>query len=157
MSQIATAGRYGELLRRPWLRFAAGEWRCTRPCPVSELGCISMCAVVSGATSCCRDGCSRQGVSKSTVFASAYLSLVRSPRTARYEAMKGPGEMLLYFSCIVPDHSRPEYLATADVDPASQTLGQVDQGSAWTHNPVLVPGRHRLGLHTDTHTSSSSS
>lgn len=41
------------------------------------------------------------------------------------EATKGPKETLLYIPCIVPDHSRPDYLATVDADPESATYGQV--------------------------------
>lgn len=37
----------------------------------------------------------------------------------------GPRETLIYVPCIVPDASRPDYLATGDVDPASATYGQV--------------------------------
>jgi hypothetical protein len=37
----------------------------------------------------------------------------------------GPPEGLLYVPCVVPDASRPDYLATVDADPASATFGQV--------------------------------
>lgn len=38
---------------------------------------------------------------------------------------KGPREKLLYVPCVVPDHSRPDYLATVDADPQSATYSQV--------------------------------
>ncbi len=41
------------------------------------------------------------------------------------DAMKGPREALVYLPCIVPDQSRPDYLATVDVDPSSDTYSQV--------------------------------
>lgn len=42
------------------------------------------------------------------------------------EAMaSGPREALIYVPCIVPDRSRPDYLATVDVDEGSATYGQV--------------------------------
>ena len=41
------------------------------------------------------------------------------------EATKGPREVLVYLPCVVPDHSRPDYLATVDVDPASPSYSQV--------------------------------
>ena len=41
------------------------------------------------------------------------------------EARKGPREALVYLPCIVPDQSRPDYLATVDVDPSSETYSQV--------------------------------
>ena len=37
----------------------------------------------------------------------------------------GARERLLYVPCIVPDASRPDYLATVDCDPASPTHAQV--------------------------------
>ncbi len=37
----------------------------------------------------------------------------------------GPREMLLYVPAIVPDGSRPDYLAVIDVDPHSETYQQV--------------------------------
>lgn len=42
--------------------------------------------------------------------------------------MSGPREKLLYIPCIQPDPEgtqKPDYLATVDVDPDSQTFGQV--------------------------------
>lgn len=40
--------------------------------------------------------------------------------------MGGPREHLLYVPCIIPDQqSRPDYLATVDVDPGSETYSQV--------------------------------
>ncbi|KAK9830616.1 hypothetical protein WJX81_005797 [Elliptochloris bilobata] len=41
------------------------------------------------------------------------------------EATKGPREALVYLPCVVPDGSRPDYLATVDVDPASSSYSQV--------------------------------
>ncbi len=41
------------------------------------------------------------------------------------DAMKGPRETLVYLPAIVPDQSRPDYLATVDVDPSSNTYSQV--------------------------------
>ena len=41
------------------------------------------------------------------------------------EATKGPRETLLYLPAIVADKSRPDYLATVDVDPSSGAYGQV--------------------------------
>ncbi|KAI8468542.1 MAG: selenium binding protein [Monoraphidium minutum] len=38
---------------------------------------------------------------------------------------QGPRERVLLVPCIVPDASRPDYLATVDVDPESDTYGQV--------------------------------
>lgn len=38
---------------------------------------------------------------------------------------KGPREALLYLPAIVADGSRPDYLATVDVDPSSKTYCQV--------------------------------
>lgn len=38
---------------------------------------------------------------------------------------KGPREKLLYVPCIVPDHSRPDYLATVDADPESSNYSKV--------------------------------
>ena len=37
----------------------------------------------------------------------------------------GDRETLLYVPAIVPDHSRPDYLAVVDVDPQSETYQQV--------------------------------
>jgi hypothetical protein len=46
----------------------------------------------------------------------------------------GAREKLLYVPCIIPDQkSRPDYLATVDVDPESATYSQVGgEGLAWT-------------------------
>lgn len=41
------------------------------------------------------------------------------------EASRGPREELVYLPCVVPDHLRPDYLATVDVDPASPSYSQV--------------------------------
>ena len=41
------------------------------------------------------------------------------------EASKGPKETLVYVPAIVADKSRPDYLATVDVDPSSPTYSQV--------------------------------
>jgi len=41
------------------------------------------------------------------------------------EATEGPREKLLYLPAIVADQSRPDYLATVDADPASETYSQV--------------------------------
>ena len=39
---------------------------------------------------------------------------------------KGDREKLIYVPCIIPDQeSRPDYLATVDVDPESATYSQV--------------------------------
>ena len=40
------------------------------------------------------------------------------------DAMRGPRETLVYLPAIVPDQSRPDYLATVDVDPTSATYSQ---------------------------------
>jgi methanethiol oxidase len=40
-------------------------------------------------------------------------------------AAKGPKEVLLYVPAIVPDQSRPDYIATVDVDPSSSTYQQI--------------------------------
>ncbi|GLI68840.1 hypothetical protein VaNZ11_013383 [Volvox africanus] len=37
----------------------------------------------------------------------------------------GPKEKLLYIPCVIPDHSRPDYVATVDVDPESATYKQI--------------------------------
>jgi hypothetical protein len=39
--------------------------------------------------------------------------------------LSGVQEKVVYIPCIVPDQSRPDYLATVDVDPSSQTFSQV--------------------------------
>lgn len=39
--------------------------------------------------------------------------------------MHGPREKLLYIPAIVPDHSRPDYIVTVDVNPESETYLQV--------------------------------
>eukprot|EP00884_Botryococcus_braunii_P010065 jgi/Botrbrau1/1905/Bobra.0005s0020.1 len=41
------------------------------------------------------------------------------------DATKGPRETIVYLPAIVADGSRPDYLATVDVDPASETYSQV--------------------------------
>lgn len=41
----------------------------------------------------------------------------------------GPREKLLYLPCVVPDHSRPDYVATIDVDPESPTFSKVGLGA----------------------------
>lgn len=45
------------------------------------------------------------------------------------EAMKGPREALIYVTCVYngsnPENTRPDYLATVDVDPTSPTYSQV--------------------------------
>lgn len=41
------------------------------------------------------------------------------------DATKGPREKLVYLPAIVADGSRPDYLATVDVDPESETYSQV--------------------------------
>ncbi len=38
---------------------------------------------------------------------------------------RGPREKLLYVPAVIPDHSRPDYLATIDADPESATYSQV--------------------------------
>jgi selenium-binding protein 1 len=40
------------------------------------------------------------------------------------EATKGPRETLVYLPLIVADKSRPDYVATVDVDPSSATYSQ---------------------------------
>ena len=37
----------------------------------------------------------------------------------------GKREKIVYLPCIIPDKSRPDYLATVDVDPDSPTYSQV--------------------------------
>ena len=37
----------------------------------------------------------------------------------------GKREKIVYLPCIIPDKSRPDYLATVDVDPESPTYSQV--------------------------------
>ena len=44
------------------------------------------------------------------------------------EASKGPRETLVYVPAIVADKSRPDYLATVDVDPSSPSYSQVRTG-----------------------------
>jgi len=39
--------------------------------------------------------------------------------------LNGPREKIVYVPCIVPDGIRPDYLATVDVDPASNTYCHV--------------------------------
>ncbi|GFH29121.1 uncharacterized protein HaLaN_27729 [Haematococcus lacustris] len=39
-------------------------------------------------------------------------------------AKNGPRETLVYLPAVVADHSRPDYLATVDVDPESSSYGQ---------------------------------
>jgi len=41
------------------------------------------------------------------------------------DAINGPREKILYFPCIPVDSSKPNYLATADVDPASPDYGKI--------------------------------
>lgn len=45
--------------------------------------------------------------------------------TPRDAFLSGVQEKLVYIPCIVPDKSRPDYLATVDVDPSSPTYSQV--------------------------------
>jgi hypothetical protein len=47
----------------------------------------------------------------------------------------GAREKLIYVPCIVPDQSRPDYLATVDVDPDSSTYSQVCDTAA----PAAAP------------------
>jgi len=42
------------------------------------------------------------------------------------EAMKGPREQILYIPCIQVDKTKPDYLATVDVDPDSKDFCQVN-------------------------------
>ncbi len=51
------------------------------------------------------------------------------------EAVKGPRETLIYLPAIVADGSRPDYLATVDVNPESPTYSKASAESA---APVLV-------------------
>jgi hypothetical protein len=44
------------------------------------------------------------------------------------DATKGPRETILYLPAIVADGSRPDYLATVDVEPGSKTFSQVYMG-----------------------------
>lgn len=39
--------------------------------------------------------------------------------------MQGPRETVVYLPAIVPDQSRPDYLVTVDVDPASASYSQI--------------------------------
>lgn len=41
------------------------------------------------------------------------------------DAMKAPRETVMYLPAIIPDGSRPDYLVTVDVDPASANFSQV--------------------------------
>lgn len=52
-----------------------------------------------------------------------YLSTHAHARSQ--DATKGPREKLLYIPCIVADHSRPDYVATVDVDHESPEFGKV--------------------------------
>ncbi|GFR41290.1 hypothetical protein Agub_g1806, partial [Astrephomene gubernaculifera] len=56
--------------------------------------------------------------------------------------LNGPREKLLYITCIVPDRSRPDYVATVDVDPTSETYKQVIYR---THMPHIGDELHHSG------------
>lgn len=56
--------------------------------------------------------------------------------------MKGPRETLAYVPCVVPDKSRPDYLATVDLDPESGTYSQVIHR---LHLPNLGDELHHSG------------
>lgn len=47
---------------------------------------------------------------------------------------RGPRETLLYVPAVIPDHSRPDYLATIDVDESSATFGQIIHRLPMPHN-----------------------
>lgn len=51
--------------------------------------------------------------------------------------MKGAREKLLYVPAIVIDKSRPDYLATVDADPTSETYSQVWQ--SFMGSPYSAP------------------
>lgn len=61
------------------------------------------------------------------------------------DAMRAPRETVMYLPAIIPDQSsRPDYLVTVDVDPASQTFSQVLEHSSaachtYTHREVRPP------------------
>ena len=46
----------------------------------------------------------------------------------------------MYLPCIVPDKTRPDYLATVDVDPSSPTYSQVASIISSYSNPDLSVG-----------------
>jgi hypothetical protein len=50
------------------------------------------------------------------------------PVNLSQDATKGPRETILYLPAIVADGSRPDYLATVDVEPGSNTFSQVNMG-----------------------------
>lgn len=58
----------------------------------------------------------------------------------------GAREKLIYVPCIIPDYSRPDYLATVDVDPESASYGKVCRGwsTFWAH--VRVTHHQALAL-----------
>ncbi|DBB10518.1 TPA: hypothetical protein ACH3X3_002056 [Trebouxia sp. C0006] len=73
------------------------------------------------------------------------------------DATKGPREALVYLPCIVPDQSRPDYLATVDVDPSSDTYSQVihrlpmlHKGDELHHSGIDVASDPRAPRHSKT-------
>jgi hypothetical protein len=91
----------------PWLCYAIGE-----------LTVVCGCAELARALVCTHHG------------AIPVLSSVPTPLQPLQpqEAMRsGARESLIYVPCIVADGSRPDYLATVDVDAGSPTYGQVRQ------------------------------
>jgi hypothetical protein len=59
--------------------------------------------------------------------ATAACAVVLLPCSTQDAFNNGAREKLIYAPCIVADHSRPDYLATVDVDPGSATYSQVRQ------------------------------
>jgi selenium-binding protein 1 len=60
----------------------------------------------------------------------------------------GEKEELLYVPAIVPDHSRPDYLAVVDVKPGSDTYSQVIYRLPMPHlGDELHHSGERVGLH----------
>ncbi|KXZ56714.1 hypothetical protein GPECTOR_1g643 [Gonium pectorale] len=59
----------------------------------------------------------------------------------------GPREKLLYVPCVIPDHARPDYVATIDVDPESPTYKQVIHRLPMPH---IGDELHHTGVDTAT-------
>merc|ERR1711862_794055 len=62
--------------------------------------------------------------------------------TPRDAFLYGAREKIVYLPCIIPDKSRPDYLATVDVDPKSPTYSQV---ISRLHFPYIGDEVHHTG------------
>lgn len=107
-----------------WKHVANTQQRISEICQAHTPSWFNPCVLnVSSMCLMCRlcHGISRPGCMLTHWMASRVITTGNPTQ----EATKGPREKLLYVPCIVPDHSRPDYLATVDVDEASPTFGQV--------------------------------